>query len=192
MGISGQIALPAHNQALKTRSKKANSATKLPACRAKTADWGSADEEQTRGLACNRPILGSIWFAFSRAFRGPFPLTIRPRIHAQNTASNAAKLPGRRVKQRIGDPRMKRKNAQFSSYRGPFWARFGSRFSGSTGGPSSWQLGVKNALKIALTTRRKFPGDVPAPNFWLPRFKTAVSGAIFVKNGRSKIGSIVS
>lgn len=35
LGISGQSALPAHNQALKTRSKKANNATKLPACRAK-------------------------------------------------------------------------------------------------------------------------------------------------------------
>ena len=59
LGISGQSALPAHNQVLKTRSKKANNATKLPACRAKQRIGDQrAKNKSARGLVLQSAHFG--------------------------------------------------------------------------------------------------------------------------------------
>jgi hypothetical protein len=68
LGISGQSALPAHNQVLKTRSKYGQPCGQVAGPARKTADWGSADEAQkTRSLARTE---AHFWLDLVRAFRG--------------------------------------------------------------------------------------------------------------------------
>ena len=90
LGISGQSALPAHNQVLKTRSKKANNATKLPACRAKQriGDQRAKNKKRARFSFAIGPFwaqAGSRFFGlsgghFSSQLGHEYTLKIRPAM----------------------------------------------------------------------------------------------------------------